>query len=176
MGTVRADNFSDAAGTGAPDFATGIKASGGFDTSGGAGLATIANSGLVKLPQRSRWSMSTTGYTANQIIDFGTVYLSWANVGTWSNTSGSITIPTTGTYRITLGLQVSGWPANASVVVVINGSGRAGFVTSGDVNNNWNGGTVTLDLTSGDVLTTISDKSTTWVAGINTYLEIIGIL
>jgi hypothetical protein len=46
MGTVRADNFSDGAGTGAPDFADGLKVSGGFDTTGGAGVATISAEGV----------------------------------------------------------------------------------------------------------------------------------
>jgi len=88
MGTVRADNFSDGAGTGAPDFATGAKFSGGFDSTGDAGKATTAARGLVRNVLWERKDLTASGNSDVVIAEL-----------TYALTVGD-------TYRITVNSQV----------------------------------------------------------------------
>ena len=84
MGTVRADNFSDGAGTGAPDFATGLKVSGAFDTSGDAGVGTAASPGLFKTETISGTvgaiDPTTSGQTLGSAVVTAGTWLVWGQV------------------------------------------------------------------------------------------------
>lgn len=102
MGTVRADNFSDGAGTGAPDFATGLKASGGFDTTGDAGVATASAAGLVK---KNKYEVKEA--TGGDIIATGiesTLQIANLVIGqSYSiQISGIANVPTSGEFRLVL--------------------------------------------------------------------------
>lgn len=97
MGTVRADNFSDGAGTGAPDFANGIKLSGGYDTTGGAGLASDTDPGIVAFFKTETKALDS-GFTGGSVrfTRVGNI-VTISGIDAYTHASGS-TIATTGTF------------------------------------------------------------------------------
>lgn len=123
MGTVRADNFSDGAGTGAPDFATGVKVSGGFDSTGGAGLATDTQAGLVYKPDAD--SVALTDGNKNRAISnlddiAGTNLSVTLAVAGRIAFSFSCTSESTGTAQYNFGIKLDG-------TVDLNGTSGLGF-------------------------------------------------
>lgn len=128
MGTVRADNFSDGAGTGAPDFATGIKVSGAIDSSGDAGVATSATAGWLKIEDITLYLEGAGGHgsTNTKIRNFSAAAVKDTTGAhmtfTADATNGAdVTINTSGIFDITF---VNGNSAGTTVIGISNNSAQ----------------------------------------------------
>jgi len=174
MGTVRADNFSDGAGTGAPDFATGIKVSGGFDSSGGAGVGTAALQGTHYLPQGEVYLQDGNGHgsTNNKIRRFTTTQINTGTSITYADSAtlgATFTINQTGIYHISygdihtadvnnaLGISVNSNQLTTSISAITLAHVAMLMYTAG--NGIMITGSTTLNLTSTDIVRAHTDGS-----------------
>jgi hypothetical protein len=126
----------------------------------GSGTVNLMSDNAATANASSMWKVTNTSYTSGTTMDFDAVNSNYTNVGSWANTNGSITIPSDGRYTVNTNVSITGtFTVNQVLTIQIGGANRGQFRTGTGTKSV--DGTVTLDLSKGDLLTVELNGSVT---------------